>query len=464
MTRPAPTLQRRPVVPKRPPATTPPTVIAPGGLRVLRGPRTDAELSLDEQQRYVLGRHDAADIAFHYDAVSRVHGALRFTDDGWVYEDLGSKNGSLVRRGTREASPQEVIAHHPVTLSVGDVIEVGCADARIELIFNPRKDAAAPDDDPTTRSDAARVFGDKLRLAARTHVPVFLLGPSGVGKTHAARTIHDLSSAPGPFVPLNCARLPTDPAQLHSELLGHVKGAFTGADRTREGKLVRAGGGTLFLDEVESLSELGQGFLLDVLEGSGELCPLGTNDPLSPSPVFRLISASKAPLSQSGLRDDLCERLAEGHLWTVPSLAQRTDDIAGLIAHFVDEQRSRMGVQVRLLDGFVTAAEQAQWPGEIRQLRAAVSVLVQLALARALVAGADPSVLVLSPDALQQHLQERDIAFGDEGPVTRVDARSLTRAQIERALADAGGNQSQAARDLGIARNTLAKKLRQFDL
>jgi len=337
----------------------------PRGVRILRAGHAPAFVVLDDRQRYLLGRHGAADIGFADEVVSRLHGVLLPTQEGWSFEDYGSSNGTaLLRPGEM---PFDIGRHRSVPVGAGDVIELGGQAAQIEFVEElaaPLRDAEV--DDATLRSPAAQAFNEKLGIAARTQVPVFLLGPSGCGKTHSARQIHDRGTSDGAFVPINCARLPGDASALHSELLGHVKGAFTGADAARKGKLVHADGGTLFLDEVESLSPLAQGFLLDVLEGTGDLAPLGAAAPKLTAPVFRLISASKMPLGDTELRDDLCERLAEGHLWRVPTLEERTADIAGLIATFEAHQTSLLGVDIHFDDDALTAAAAASWPGQIR--------------------------------------------------------------------------------------------------
>jgi DNA-binding NtrC family response regulator len=291
---------------------------------------------------------------------------------------------------------------------------------------------------------------------------VFLLGPSGVGKTFTARQIHEASALPGPFIPLNCARLPSDATALHSELLGHVRGAYTGAEAARTGKLIHADGGTLFLDEVESLPALAQGFLLDVLEGSGDLAPLGAHAPRLKPITFRLISASKAPLGDSGLRPDLCERLAEGHLWRVPTLEERTQDIPGLVRRFADEQQKLLGTHIVITPAAVRFCVKSRWAGQVRQLRATVIALAQLGLARAMEAGGAPQRITLDDEAFAEHLRERERAFGraDTELKVKADARSLSAEQARAAVLAAGGSVARAARELGIARNTLSKKVR----
>jgi transcriptional regulator with AAA-type ATPase domain len=429
-------------------------------------------LPLVEGERYVVGRHVAADIVFADDDISRLHGVLAFQAGAWTYEDYGSANGTELLRGGDggggggrggggggEGAPLPPRA--PVRVGVGDVLVFGSNRCQLRFGSGP---PAFTRGEGTEVSAAARTFAERLKLAARTRVPVFLLGRSGSGKTFSARRLHELGRLPGAFVPVNCARLPTEPTALHSELLGHVRGAYTGAEAARTGKLVLADGGTLFLDEVESLPELAQGFLLDVLEGSGDLAPLGAGATRLKPLTFRLVSASKKPLADSTLRPDLCERLAEGHLWKVPDLEERSEDIPGLLARFAGEQSTLLGVSVVVAPDAVRFAQQTAFPGQVRQLRAMVVALAQLGLAARVdddgrrVGGEGP--VVLRHTDFARHLAERAQAFAGAAELPRRgDARRLDRAAVQAALEAAGGNQVQAAKALGIARNTLRRKL-----
>ncbi|MDP2342804.1 MAG: sigma 54-interacting transcriptional regulator [Deltaproteobacteria bacterium] len=481
------TLVNRPIVPRPPtpptPTTTTSTSAAPlGGPRgagaaadvdkigtptvprsmVIQRGAGSTTLVLAQGERYVLGRHDAADVVFDDDSVSRLHGVLTFRDAGWWFEDYGSGNGSRLQRSSSSAAI-DVVAHVPEPVVTGDVLTLGDGESKVrfvpEIAEVDRKQRES-----TEVSSSSREFAERLRLAARTRVPLFLLGASGVGKTWSARRVHELSRLPGAFVPINCARLPQDPSSLHSELLGHVRGAYTGAEGPRTGKLVQADGGTLFLDEVESLPAIAQGFLLDVLEGSGDLAPLGAGAQRLKPLTFRLVSASKKPLAQSGLRQDLCERLAEGHLWRVPGLDERSADIPGLLAQFAREQSTLLGVAVVVTPSAVRFAQSTRWPGEVRMLRAAVCALAQLGLAKRGERGASSSAsaaIELHEADLQRHLDERIEVFGEDATLvpTRGDARRLSKRQVEAAVVAAGGNQVKAARTLGIARNTLRRRL-----
>lgn len=460
----------------------------PGGISIVRKGQRQVEIELLPGRQYTLGRHDAADISFVEDEVSRLHGFIRREDSSCIYEDYGSSNGSYLYVGD-DPEPLLLPAHQSQPVFCGDVVELGCAAARIEFLAE-----AAPASEErftTCVSTASRAFVHKIQIAARTRVPLFLHGPSGSGKTHWAREVHRQSSAEGAFVPINCARLPQDPSALHSELLGHVRGAFTGAESDRVGRLPLAKGGTLFLDEVESLSPLAQGFLLDVLEGTGDAAPLGSRQSLIEPPMFRLISASKVLLGASDLRDDLCERLAEGHMWQVPTLDERREDIPGLLRQFASQQSSLLGLELEVPDDAVAVALEAAWPGQIRQLKATLVVVAQIAMARLDPKGIGPNKVVLRRSDFIDHLRDRERAFSlhpqsrdfslplaTAAPPDRaiaratagtalerkVNPRSLTADQLEVLLRECRGNQSELARRLGVSRNTIARKAQMFGL
>lgn len=247
---------------------------------------------------------------------------------------------------------------------------------------------------------------------------------------------------------------------------------------------------------------MAQGFLLDLLDRNGQLLPLGAppGKSRSPGPV-RLVSASKRPLSFSALRADLCERLAEGHLFTVPALEDRVDDIPGLIDAFLRELREESDIDAMLTDEAIRFAQVQPWPGQIRELRAAVRAVVFAAQAERQRAGLSRGRVVLRAASLAERMIARQVAFlgreghdpgasratlganpnpPDEPPadgrlpavtsifrapalpsdLRTVNPRALTRGDLEAALRDRGGNRTLAAQRLGIARNTLLKKIR----
>lgn len=430
-----------------------------------------AEVRLDIDERLTVGRLGTADVVVDAPTVSRLHAVITRAGAGAVVQDCESHNGTVVARGGVQ---HRLEAGAKMLLTVGDVVEIGGPDAaRLTL-----SEAAARRDSPMTSPPAARLE-QALSQAARTALPVVLYGPSGSGKTHAARRLHEMTGNHGPFVAINCARLPADPLALQSELLGHRKGSFTGAHADRVGRLEHADGGTVFFDEVDSMPALAQGFLLDILENSGDATPLGGGPRDALRVKFRVISASKQALAASGLRHDLSERLAEGHLLVVPSLDDRRDDIPSLVREFADEQAALLGRPVEVGDACVQAMVIAKWPGQIRQLRAAVTTMAQIA------AGARPGAVALEVADFAAWQQTRVAVFEGSGapgmpaPTTAnsasaapptdaailgEQARLLKREDIMAALEATNGNQAAAARRLGIARNTLLKRVKQFDI
>jgi DNA-binding NtrC family response regulator len=447
-----------------------PPVVA---VRVHRFGEEPVVLSLARRARSTLliGRGDGVECRLADHSISRIHGFLRDDDDGWVYVDVGSANGSyLMEQGQRLPLRPGV----PQPIMVGTDIHLA-RENRIE----PLSSLPPSKVNVRTRSMAGLEFEGHLQAMAPSRLPVFLLGPSGSGKTWAARTLHELGRPGRPWVVVNCARLPVDPTQLQSTLIGHVRGAYTGAERDHDGAFLAARGGTLFLDEVESLSSVGQGFLLDLLEEGGQLRKLGAKTVVGPLDV-RIVSASKTELRRSALRNDLCHRLAAGELVRVPRLAERTDDIPGLVGDFVRAEHAEGVVQ------FSAAALQlltrAPWHGEVRELEGSVKLIVD----RARRAGR----AIIDVEDVERRLRALADAHGDwpgvgdgdgdrtahdlRRPPTRPrrldetlapldrNPRKLERHDIVAALSSTGGNIDRAARQLGVARNTFTKKMDDF--
>lgn len=441
-----------------------PTAAPRGPAVVLRVQRGDVVDDVILDVSLTVGRLGSADVVVDHPTVSRVHALLTRTDEGVVVQDCGSHNGTeIVRGGARH----RLSGNERTAIETGDVVDIGVATLQVLPRGAARlRAAAAPSSSAGARFEAA------LATAARTRLPVVLLGPSGSGKTHAAKKLHESAGVDGAFVLINCARLPTEPLALQSDLLGHKKGAFTGAVSDHVGRVAWADGGTLFLDEVESMPALAQGFLLDLLDGTGAAVPLGGGPKDALTPRARLVAATKVPLGSSGLRRDLCERLAEGHLLELPRLEDRREDIPELIAGFVDEQARLLGRSVRFDDDAIAALIAAPWPGQIRQLRAAVVTLAQTAAAAGL--------SVVDAAACAAQARARALVFGDPTSSTTSSsatsaptlssatvgetARLLKREQVLQALEAANGNHAAAARALGVARNTLLKRIKQFDI
>ena len=308
-------------------------------------------------------------------------------------------------------------------------------------------------------SEAMQAVLSDVSGCLRGDYPVLVVGETGTGKELIARLIH-LSSerADQPLEAVNCAAIPAD--LLEAEMFGVARGAATGV-RPRAGALTRAGRGTLFLDEIGELAPALQAKLLRVLQ-ENEFRPVGGK---TAEFEARVIAATNRDLQQAmaegSLRRDLYFRLAAAEL-TLPPLRQRRDDIQPLLAHFVSAFAAESGKRIPgVTRRALRALENWRWPGNVRELANLARRLVHLT--------ADGKAIdssVLDPRLLAEP-EPTAVPAAPEGAAEldlKSNIRRLERTLIERALEAAAGNRSQAARLLGIARNTLASKIDEFAL
>ncbi|HEX8696216.1 MAG TPA: sigma-54 dependent transcriptional regulator [Longimicrobium sp.] len=301
-----------------------------------------------------------------------------------------------------------------------------------------------------------------IRRAGPTDATVLVTGESGTGKEVVARALHAESRRrAGPFVALNCSALPGE--LVESELFGHARGAFTGADRDREGLFEAADGGTLFLDEIGDLALPAQAKLLRALE-ERQVTRVGSTKPV---PVdVRVVAATNRPLermaAEGTFREDLLYRLNVVTLH-LPPLRERRGDVLPLALHFLAEMGERHG---RTLAGFGEGARRAllahEWPGNVRELRNAVERAVVLAEGEVIEAADLPPQVGKSAAPLRPV----DAALADL-PFAEARERAVEafeRTFLEAALERHGGNVSATARALGLHRQSLQKKLRQLGL
>ncbi len=301
-----------------------------------------------------------------------------------------------------------------------------------------------------------RIF-DLVQRVAPTKSAVLITGETGTGKELVARAIHNRSPRAGKlFVPLNCAAIPTE--LLESELFGHTRGAFTGAQAARVGKFEIADGGTLFLDEIGDMPYPLQAKLLRVLQ-EGIIEPVGSNRRV---PVdVRVLSSTNRDLTtgmQAGtFREDLYYRLNVFHV-EVPALRDRREDVRPLFESFLRRFASELGrPELRLAPDAVTALEGYVWPGNVRELQNLVERAVVLNAGQ-VVDG--PFVRSLLPPTAAPPDDEPTI---DEGGLEGAVAQ-LERKLILRALAENGDNKAEAARRLGVSERTLWYKLKKYRL
>ncbi|CAN5853494.1 N/A [soil metagenome] len=308
---------------------------------------------------------------------------------------------------------------------------------------------------------------ETIQYVANTDCNILIQGETGTGKELFARAAHRASSRRGQaFIPVNCAAIPE--TLLETELFGHVKGAFTGANTARPGRFMSANQGTIFLDEIGDLPLSAQAKLLRVLE-ERTVCPVGSDSEI---PVdVRIIAATHRNLEQmvadGTFRADLYFRLAVVPV-LLPALRERADDIIQIAELCVARVAQRIGRDVDSLDATAKAALIAYaWPGNVRELSHLIERAVLLARRACLSAadlaipgqkvkfarGTEAFVALPAPAVVTQSVDTLDL---------RAALENVERDLIDRALAKAGGNRTEAAALLGLNRTTLVEKLRKY--
>jgi len=306
---------------------------------------------------------------------------------------------------------------------------------------------------------------------SQSHATVLINGESGTGKELVARALHRHSPRKdGPFVAINTAAIPRD--LLESELFGHEKGAFTGANTLRRGRFEEAAGGTLFLDEIGDMPAELQTRLLRVLS-DGQFYRVGGHQPIRAN--VRVITATHQNLEQrvkEGLfREDLFHRLNVIRL-RLPPLRERREDIPALARHFLANSAQQLGVEAkRLSEAALRHLQAAPWPGNVRQLEnlchwltvMAPGQLVEIDDLPAEMREAGPEGTTSDWLALLAASAD-DLLAKQPGTVWEVLTRDFEATLIRRALAATGGRRIEAAQLLGIGRNTITRKIQELGL
>jgi DNA-binding NtrC family response regulator len=330
---------------------------------------------------------------------------------------------------------------------------------KIQATQKPAEEAAGSEDEGPETSIIGRTpkMLEVYRAVARvapTDVSVLILGASGTGKELVARAIHDHSSrAKMPFVPVNCGALPEN--ILESELFGHEKGAFTGADSSRPGLFEAAHGGTLFLDEI---SETKPSFQVNLLRAVQEqqIRRVGSH---RYTPVnVRILAASNRDLTKmmaaGQFREDLYYRLSVVEI-KLPGLEERREDIPLLVQHFLKRSNHKNKRTVKITDEAVRVLSAASWPGNVRELENLVERL---------------AIFCTSGEIGASDVEHERRATHSNGstPAVEVNAartlEDMERQHILRVLQENAGNKSKAARALGIERKTLYQKARRLGI
>jgi two-component system NtrC family response regulator len=288
-------------------------------------------------------------------------------------------------------------------------------------------------------SPQLRAALERLALLAPSDLAILIQGETGTGKELAARRIHQLSPrAQLPFLAVNCAALPE--SLLLSDLFGHIRGSFTGADRDRAGIFEASRGGTVFLDEIGDLPLPAQGKLLRVLQ-DGEVRRLGESSPRKID--VRIVAATHRDLitmvRHGDFRRDLFYRLKVGCI-VLPPLRERGTDVLLLGEHFL----AREGY--RLSSGARRCLRSYPWPGNVRELRNTLEVAKALA-----------GDCVIRAEHLELPDSSSESASG-----YREQVREFRRELVQQALTASGGNRAEAARKLGLSRQALSYLVRNL--
>ena len=403
----------------------------------------------------MIGRAPDCDVSIRHASLSRRHAVVTMGPPLTV-QDLGSTNGTRVARELR-------VAGEPVALALGESFHIGPfsfvvlddrASQRSQSAIREvlRIEDPTPDGVPTV-----------VRDIAESGICVLVLGETGVGKEVLSETMHKLSGRKGPFLRINCAALTE--TLLESELFGHEKGAFTGAVKMKEGLLEAAHDGTLFLDEIGELPPALQPKLLRAVE-VGQVTRVGAVAPIVVD--VRFIAATNRDLADEvaagRFRADLFYRL-DGVSLAVPPLRERKGMIVPLALDFIAESQAKRGDRKsEVTSAFLSRLEAHDWPGNVRELKATVERAVLLAAGKDL----SPAHVMFS-----KRVGPSRPATGPSAPVptptntappppapSDLDAEALAeRARILEALDACAGNQTRAAKQLGMARATLTAKL-----
>jgi len=300
-------------------------------------------------------------------------------------------------------------------------------------------------------SVSMRRIMEVIERVAPARVSVFITGETGTGKEVAARAIHDRSGRTGPFVPVNCAAIIE--TLIESELFGHQKGSFTGADRRHPGLIERANGGTLFLDEISEMRSEAQAKLLRVIE-ERRVLPVGGTQEI-PIDVRFLAASNRAPkqaIGEERLRADLYYRLNATAIH-LPPLRDRLEDLPVLVDHFIEQANRDFQKEVDSMDPeFLAALRTYHWPGNVRELRNVFESAVLMTHSTRLSLEDLPEEIKISTN--------REISFT---VFLGSPLQEIEQEYIRRTIEFTDGNKARASEILGVPRRTLYGKLERYD-
>jgi len=390
-----------------------------------------------------LGKDPGCDVVLDDGFVSGRHLRLERRGGAFHLRDLGSTNGTYLG-GARVADAEWL----PGTLATA-------GETELFLEAGPAPEGPAAFEGMLSGDPAMRQLFELVERVAPSDTPVTVLGETGTGKELVARALHQLSARrDAPFIPVNCSAIAE--SLIESELFGHEKGAFSGADRLRKGAFEEADRGTLFLDEIGELPLDLQPKLLRTLE-QGEVKRVGAARPFQVN--VRILAAThrdlRARVRAGKFREDLYYRLCVVPL-SVPPLRARRGDVRALAASFLS-RAAPLGLPLRFSEAALSRLEAYDWPGNVRQLRNAIQ--------RALLFRGPGLEIPASAVTFEDTRQAGEAGADDDA----IFARGLTMEEVEReairlSLRRNGGNRAAVVRELQIAKSTVLKRIGQWSL
>jgi transcriptional regulator with GAF, ATPase, and Fis domain len=414
----------------------------PSGLRLRVRERGRERVLPLADEAVTVGKAPGNDVVLEDPFVSARHLRLERRGGRWHLRDLESTNGTVLA-GVRVAQA-ELPAGAPVVLGEAELVLEGEAPRRPPPSFE-----GLVSSDP-----AMRQMFDLVERVAASEAPVTVLGETGTGKELVARALHVRSERKDrPFIPVNCAAIAE--TLVESELFGHEKGAFSGAERLRKGAFEEADGGTLFLDEVGELHPELQAKLLRALE-QGEVKRVGASRPITVN--VRVVAAThrdlRAQVRARKFREDLYYRLSVVPV-AIPPLRRRKGDVRALAEHFLAHMAPR-GLPLTFTEEAIARLEAYDWPGNVRQLR---NVVQRALLFRGEGLAIPASAVALEDARVAPAPSDDDVMF----------VRGLTLEEIEReairlSLRRNRGKRAAVVKELAIAKSTVMKRIAQWGL